>query len=318
MSVGKRISELRRKKGFTQEYVAEQLGVSRQAVSKWESDASYPSTENLLQLSDILGVSLTEITASEKEPKQRSPLEEYACQRLREEQVWKNRIKRVLVTSVQIGLIIAYFLILHYVCWFLDECLGRRIYIFAWLCKNNVLLLSSLVCILFIFIKRPLACFGICIGSAIGIILGHFVAQDASVSSPVNMNNGWVFYLAAVYLLSLIGLVFDYRHSSAELSNKFIKTVLPILVAIALSVFLFQGVSHVRRVYGANLGYQEGFEAGAADAEQGYDMGERYQGIIPEPEGILYFDFAYFGYKMYWYSGYVEGYNSWLQIDLGG
>ena len=311
MTVGNRISELRKKKGYTQEYVAEQLGVSRQAVSKWESDASLPSTENLLQLSNILDVSLSEITESKEEPKQLSPLEEYACQRLKEEQVWKKRIRQIVLSCIQIGLLIAFFLILHYVCWFFDYCLGRRVYIFTWMCKHNVLLLSSLVCIGFVLVKRPLACIGICVGSTIGIVLGHFVAYDASVSTHVSMNNGWVFYLASVYLLFLIGLVYDYKLSPADASNKFMKNVLPILVAIVLIVFLFQGVTHVRRVYGANLGYEDGFEAGVADAEQGYAMGEKYQGTIPEPEGILYFDFAYFGYKMYWYSGYVEGYNSY-------
>ena len=54
MSIGNRISELRKKKGYTQEYIAEQLGVSRQAVSKWEQDQTCPDTKNLITLSDLL------------------------------------------------------------------------------------------------------------------------------------------------------------------------------------------------------------------------------------------------------------------------
>ena len=46
---------------MTQEFVAESLGVSRQAVSKWESGASDPSTSNLLALAKLYGVSAEEL-----------------------------------------------------------------------------------------------------------------------------------------------------------------------------------------------------------------------------------------------------------------
>ena len=46
---------------MTQEFVAESLGVSRQAVSKWESGASDPSTMNLMALAKLFGVSEEEL-----------------------------------------------------------------------------------------------------------------------------------------------------------------------------------------------------------------------------------------------------------------
>ena len=46
---------------MSQEYLAEQLGVTRQAVSKWESGTSEPSTANLLALSKLYGISLDEL-----------------------------------------------------------------------------------------------------------------------------------------------------------------------------------------------------------------------------------------------------------------
>lgn len=54
MTIGKRISELRKAKGYSQEYIAEQLGVSRQAVSKWEQDQTCPDTKNLIALAKLL------------------------------------------------------------------------------------------------------------------------------------------------------------------------------------------------------------------------------------------------------------------------
>ena len=58
MTIGTRIASLRKAKGFTQEYVAEQLGVTRQAVSKWEQDQTSPDTNNLIALSQLLGASV--------------------------------------------------------------------------------------------------------------------------------------------------------------------------------------------------------------------------------------------------------------------
>ncbi len=46
---------------MTQEFVAEALGVSRQAVSKWESGASDPSTTNLMALAELFGVTPEEL-----------------------------------------------------------------------------------------------------------------------------------------------------------------------------------------------------------------------------------------------------------------
>ena len=47
-TLGRRIQEARKAAGLSQESLGERLGVSRQAVSKWESDASVPDLENLI------------------------------------------------------------------------------------------------------------------------------------------------------------------------------------------------------------------------------------------------------------------------------
>ena len=55
-SLGEALKDHRQRCGMTQEYVAESLGVSRQAVSKWETGAAEPSTSNLLALAKLYGV----------------------------------------------------------------------------------------------------------------------------------------------------------------------------------------------------------------------------------------------------------------------
>lgn len=60
-TMGKRISDLRKSKGMTQEQLAQQLGVTPQAVSKWENDLSCPDISLLSQLAEILGVTTDEL-----------------------------------------------------------------------------------------------------------------------------------------------------------------------------------------------------------------------------------------------------------------
>ena len=67
-TLGHRISVLRKEKGFTQEELAVKLGVSAQAVSKWENDVSCPDIMLIPSLAKILGVTSDMLLSGEKEP----------------------------------------------------------------------------------------------------------------------------------------------------------------------------------------------------------------------------------------------------------
>lgn len=56
-----RLTMLRKKRGYSQEQLAEKLGVSRQAVSKWERAEASPDTDNLIALAKIYEISLDEL-----------------------------------------------------------------------------------------------------------------------------------------------------------------------------------------------------------------------------------------------------------------
>ena len=57
MSLGQNIKKKRQQMKLSQEYVAERLGVSRQAVSKWETNEGEPSMKNLIELAELFQIS---------------------------------------------------------------------------------------------------------------------------------------------------------------------------------------------------------------------------------------------------------------------
>ena len=61
MYISKRLKELRTVSGFSQEKLAELLDVSRQIISSWENERSYPDVHNLIMLCDIYSVSLDDL-----------------------------------------------------------------------------------------------------------------------------------------------------------------------------------------------------------------------------------------------------------------
>ena len=69
MELADQIALLRKKSGLSQEELGEKIGVSRQAVSKWESGKAVPELENLKELSRIFGVSLSELLQLEENRK---------------------------------------------------------------------------------------------------------------------------------------------------------------------------------------------------------------------------------------------------------
>lgn len=75
MSLGSNISSKRKSLKISQEYLAEQLGVSRQAVSKWETNQSEPSTDNLIKLAGLLDSDIKELVSPEQYVEEQKDIE---------------------------------------------------------------------------------------------------------------------------------------------------------------------------------------------------------------------------------------------------
>ena len=67
MEFGEKLQMLRKARGWSQEELAQQINVSRQALSKWESGASIADTENVIALSRLFGVSTDYLLLRESE-----------------------------------------------------------------------------------------------------------------------------------------------------------------------------------------------------------------------------------------------------------
>lgn len=61
MNIGKNLIVLRKKNGFSQEELAEKIGVTRQTISKWELEETYPDINQTLELSKVFNVTLDEL-----------------------------------------------------------------------------------------------------------------------------------------------------------------------------------------------------------------------------------------------------------------
>lgn len=94
-TLGKRIAALRRDKGLKQDDLAQQLGVTPQAVSKWENDQTCPDITLLPQLARILGVSVDELLSG-KAPEEEPPVKVLPVEQRKD---WKDMVLRIVVDS---------------------------------------------------------------------------------------------------------------------------------------------------------------------------------------------------------------------------
>ena len=109
MTLGEKIARQRKELNYTQEQLADILGVSRQSISKWESDIAYPETDKLIELGKLFDCSMDyllkeEIT--EKDGVQTSVFTEKVEEIRRKVMTEKNKGKAKKILKI-IGIILA-------------------------------------------------------------------------------------------------------------------------------------------------------------------------------------------------------------------
>ena len=120
MALGERIRDCRQNAGMSQEKVAELVGVSRQAVTKWEVNQSAPNTENLFKLAEIFGTTVDMLLDSNDSNKQSSAEQIYYLYKTEEEKKIANKRRKMkkgisiaLVITIVVGCIVGGFLFIR-------------------------------------------------------------------------------------------------------------------------------------------------------------------------------------------------------------
>ena len=110
MEIGSKIKNARNEAGYTQERAAEALGVSRQSISNWENEKSYPDVVSVIKMSDLYSVSLDHLLKEEEEMKD-TYLEylEESTNRVKS----NNRLTKV----IMIAIVVIVYAIAQYVFW---------------------------------------------------------------------------------------------------------------------------------------------------------------------------------------------------------
>ena len=120
LKIGKFIAECRKQKNLTQMQLAEKLGITDKAISKWERGIAMPDTSIMLELCDILGISVNELLSGEKismennNQKNEQLLLDMAKElEQKNKTVWKSMwvIMIISMTALFSGILIAAFLI---------------------------------------------------------------------------------------------------------------------------------------------------------------------------------------------------------------
>jgi len=127
MSLGERICKLRTEKNMSQGDLADALDVSRQSISKWETNTSVPELDKLIKLSELFGVSLDELITGKKkaeQPAAESQTEQTASSQTEPHVIYIERASQPGITVSQIlGVVL---LFCSALCVVLFACFGER------------------------------------------------------------------------------------------------------------------------------------------------------------------------------------------------
>lgn len=233
MALGERIKACRQRAGMSQEKVAELVGVSRQAVTKWEVNQSAPNTENLFKLAEIFGTSVDMLLASEDEAKQSLAEQIYHLFKAEEEKkaILKKqaRKKNILIALLVAAAYISIYLVGRMI-WcdrsqasvlgwlFSMRPSGKHSYLYGWLLSSRLFWYAMAISVtpsLFgkrIFSYATLA--GFIVGLAAGMIFGPYPE-----GAPIGHSHyGWAIW-GCVYLVSMVAGIFaeKYRKKSDKL-----------------------------------------------------------------------------------------------------
>lgn len=225
MTLGERIGAQRRRCGLSQERVAEQVGVSRQAVTKWESGQSTPSTENLFKLAELFGTTVDLLTAEPKE--ETATPEQRAYQLFKEEETrraaeTKHRRREKLLAAlwVAVGYLAIYLIgrliwcggressVLGWLLW--NRPAGENSYLYGWLLSSRLFWCAAVVSVCAALAGRKRLALATLVGFAVGLVTGIFFGFYPQARPGGYDHYGWLIWGVCFLLSILVGSVWEW------------------------------------------------------------------------------------------------------------
>ena len=216
MSLGERIKSQRVRCGMSQERVAELVGVSRQAVTKWESGQSAPSTENLFRLAQVFGTSVDLLLDGAEEA---GPALAEQIVRLQEQEAARRaamrrvRRRRNLLAA---GLTAAGYLLLYLLGrllngagssssltgWLFEADPARLSYLYGWLLTRRLFWMAMAISVLPAFWGRYRFSAVTLAGFALGLLLGEGLGEYPPGAAWGHGHYGWAIW-GGIFLFSV-------------------------------------------------------------------------------------------------------------------
>ena len=216
MTLGERFKECRQKSGMSQEKVAELIGVSRQAVTKWEADISMPNTENLFTLAEIFSTTVDDLMNGEKGVSAAEQL--YRLQqedRAKRKAELKCRAKRNIITAAVIAAVYLLIYLIGRVIWcdisestFLGWLIserpqGEHSYLYGWLLSSNMFWIAMAVSAIPALFGKYKFSFITAMAFVVGLAAGMIIGPHPEGAFTGNTHYGWAIW-GVVFLLSVI------------------------------------------------------------------------------------------------------------------
>lgn len=219
MTLGERIKECRKKSSLSQDKVAELVGVSRQAVTKWEAGQTAPNTENLFKLAEIFGTTV-DLLISEKDSDSNSPAEQiYYLYKMEEEKKKAERqsnIKRNIVfATVLVCSLLSIYLILQVILGTpktstimgLITGTNSKSYLWGWLIHNKLFWLALAISVVPAFwgkwrfsVTTAVMIFG-------GLLLGELFGPYPAGAEYGPDHYGWAIWLLCYFSSVVMGII---------------------------------------------------------------------------------------------------------------
>ncbi len=199
MTMGENIRQARMQARLSQEKLAELVGVSRQAVTKWEKGQSEPSCENLLRLAEVLGVQVSDLAPPQSLPK--GPAHRRAAARLF--LLW---IGLWLLGRLIFGLKHDFSVMGWVFSWY------SSVYLFGWLLSSNLYWYTMVAACAAAALNRVPFALSLTGGFFVGWLAGELLGpRQFHAPSGTTTHYGWVTWAVTVAISLVIGIVLEKR-----------------------------------------------------------------------------------------------------------